>query len=32
MKVFKMFSSFSGLKPSKSKCEVAVIGALKGQK
>ena len=26
------FSSFSGLKPNKSKCEVAEIGALKGVK
>ena len=32
MKVFEMLSSFSGLKHSKSKCEVAVTGALKGQK
>ena len=28
MKVFDLFSSFSGLKPNKSKCEVAGIGAL----
>ena len=26
------FSSFSGLKPNKSKCEIAGIGALKGAK
>ena len=32
MKVFHIFSSFSGLKPNKSKCEVAGIGALKGAK
>ena len=32
MKVFDIFSSFSGLKPNKSKCEVAEIGALKGAK
>ena len=32
MKTFDIFSSFSGLKPNKSKCEVAVIGALKGAK
>ena len=32
MKVFDIFSSFSGLKPNKSKCEVAGIGALKGAK
>ena len=30
MKAFDIFSSFSGLKPNKFKCEVAVIGALKG--
>ena len=30
MKVFDIFSSFSGLKPNKSKCKVADIGALKG--
>ena len=30
MKVFDIFSSFSGLKPNKSKCEVAGNGALKG--
>ena len=29
MKAFDIFSSFSGLKPNKSKCEVAGIGALK---
>ena len=32
MKVFDIFSSFSGLKPNKSKCEVAGIVALKGAK
>ena len=33
MKVFDIFSSFSGLKPKKkTKCEVAGIGALKGAK
>ena len=32
MKVFDIFSLFSGLKPNKSKCEVAGIGALKGAK
>ena len=32
MRVFDIFSSFSGLKPKKSKCEVAGIGALKGAK
>ena len=32
MKAFDIFSSFSGLKPNKSKCEVAGIGALKGAK
>ena len=30
IKVFEQFSLFSGLKPNKSKCEVAGIGALKG--
>ena len=30
MKAFDRFSLFSGLRPSKSKCEVAVIEALKG--
>ena len=32
MKVFDIFSVFSGLKPNKFKCEVAGIGALKGAK
>ena len=32
MKVFDIFSSFSGLKPNKSKCEVTGIDALKGAK
>ena len=32
MKLFDIFSSFSRLKPNKSKCEVAEIGALKGAK
>ena len=32
MKVFDIFSSFSGLKPNKSICEVAGIGALKEAK
>ena len=32
MKVFDIFSLFSGLKPNKSKFEVAGIGALKGVK
>ena len=32
MKAFDICSSFSGLKPNKSKCEVAGIGALKGVK
>ena len=32
MRVFDIFSSFSGLKPKKSKCEVAGIEALKGAK
>ena len=32
MKVFDIFSSFSDLKPNKSKCDVAGIGALKGVK
>ena len=32
MKVFDIFSYFSGLKPNKSKCENAGIGALKGVK
>ena len=30
MKTFDIFSTFSGLKPSKSKCEIADLGALKG--
>ena len=30
MNIFDTFSTFSGLKPSKSKCEIAGIGALKG--
>ena len=28
--IFNLFSKFSGLKPNKSKCEIADIGALKG--
>ena len=32
MKAFGIFSSFSGLKPNKCKCEAAGIGALKGVK
>ena len=32
MKAFDIFSSFSGLKPNKCKCEVAGIGTLKGAK
>ena len=32
MNVFDIFSLFSGLKPNKSKCKVAGIGALKGAK
>ena len=32
MKVFDIVSSFSGLKPNKSKCEVTGIDALKGAK
>ena len=32
MKIFAIFSSFSGLKRNKSKCEVSGIGALKGAK
>ena len=31
-KTFDIFSTFSGLKPNKSKCEIAVSGALKGVK
>ena len=30
--IFKHFSQFSGLKPNKSKCEIAGIGVLKGVK
>ena len=30
MNIFDTFSKFSGLKPNKSKCEIADIGALKG--
>ena len=30
MNIFYTFSEFSGLKPNKSKCEIAGIGALKG--
>ena len=30
MNIFDIFSTFSGLKPSKSKCEIVRIGALKG--
>ena len=29
MNVFDTFSKFSGLKPNKSKCEIAGLGALK---
>ena len=29
MNIFDTFSKFSGLKPNKSKCEIAGIGALK---
>ena len=32
MKVFDIFSSFSGLKPNKSECKFTGIGALKGTK
>ena len=32
MKTFDIFSTFSGLKPNKSKCEIADLGALKGVK
>ena len=32
LEIFKHFSQFSGLKPNKSKCEVASIGVLKGVK
>ena len=30
MNIFDTFSKFSGLKPNKSKCEIAGIGVLKG--
>ena len=30
MNIFDIFSKFSGLKPNKSKCEIASIGVLKG--
>ena len=29
MKTFDIFSTFSGLKPNKSKCEIADLGAVK---
>ena len=32
MKTFNIFSTFSGLKLNKSKCEIAGLGALKGVK
>ena len=32
MKTFDMFLTFCGLKPNKSKCEMAALGALKGVK
>ena len=32
MRTFDIFSTFSGLKPNKSKCEIAGLGALKGVK
>ena len=32
MKTFNVFSTFSGLKPNKSKCEIAGLGAPKGVK
>ena len=32
LEIFKHFSQFSGLKPNKSKCEIAGIGVLKGMK
>ena len=32
MKTFHVFSTFSGLKPNKSKCEIAGLGILKGVK
>ena len=30
MKTFNIFSTFSGFKPNKRKCEIAVLGALEG--
>ena len=30
MKTFDIFLTFCGLKPNKSKCEIAGLGALKG--
>ena len=30
MRTFDVFSTFSGLKPNKSKCEIAGLGALTG--
>ena len=32
MKTFDIFSTFSGLEPNKSKCEIAGLDALKGVK
>ena len=32
IKTFDIFSTFSGLKPNKSKCKIAGLGALKGLK
>ena len=32
LEIFKHFSQFFGLKPNKSKCEIAGIGVLKGVK
>ena len=32
MKTFDVFSTFSGLKPNKSKCEIAGLGILKSAK
>ena len=32
LEIFKHFSQFPGLKPNKSKCEIAGIGVLKGVK
>ena len=32
LEIFKYFSQFSGLKPNKSKCDIAGIGVLKGVK